>query len=280
MHTSRHVNPAAAKRRDRARSILPSTKRTSARHNLTAIRRRHRREVRQALAHPQNLVCSCGDDKSDFCRACDFIEPHYPISEHIDAVYSRRLGDKLGPVLRWASKEREKELARLGVLALSSSQGADLLRRLRSELPDGVVGWHALSHVAWEVNPPSWWTNRITGRAPVQEKDLLEAVGYWALGRGLHRQLNQQVRKETGIRVLDEQTSAGLGVEFVPCPPGWVQHFWTRWRPLAGVHDVAAWAHDVATTPGPSRARHIVKWAESRGWVTPSHLAGRSSQLI
>jgi hypothetical protein len=273
MHTSRHRDPAAAKRRDRARSLLPSAARTSARANLSAVRRRHRRAVRQALAAvtPPTGRCACENAAAeDTCALCDVAIPDYPLSDHLDAIATRREADKVGPVLRWSRTRRDVECAALGVDELDEAQAADLLRRLRVELPTGVVGWHAVSHLAWEIGPrPAWWYRRPA--RPDDRVAQLGSVARWALAYGRHKELNRQCRALTSVRAFDEATAAALGYAYTPCPAGWVQTDLARWRPLAGWHDVGAWASDVARALWrPDSIHPLLAWARQLGWRQPT----------
>lgn len=272
MHTSRHLDPAAAKRRDRARSILPSTNRLAARQRLDAIRRHNRRAVTQSLAALTRGGCACdladAPDVPDVpdvpCAVCDYVEPAYPRSEHLLAITRRRDADKLGPVLRWARQHRDAEAASLGVDELEAHQATDLVRRLRADLPDGVIGWHAVSHLRFEVEPrPAWWTQwqQASIASPVA---TLASMAQWAIATGRHKALNQACVAITGYRAVDEPTSSELGVHYQPCPTGWVQRYMMRWRPLAGVHDVDDWAVSVTVSAAP-----LLTWAITQGWVPP-----------
>lgn len=268
MHTSRHSNPAAAKQRDRARSILPSTSRREARRRLSAVRRQHRHDVTRSLRTLARTRCTCdelGGEGDTPCVVCDYTEPAYPLSEHRDAIARRRAGDKLGPLLRWARQCRDTEAARLGVDALDVSQATDLVRRLRAELPDGVVGWHAVSHLRFEVLPlPAWWASWRPRRT--DPTSALAALAHWALATGRHRALNRVCLSATSRRGFDEATSAALDVAYQPCPPGWVQRPMCQWRPLAGHHDVDAWAGAVTASAAP-----LLGWAVTQGWCPPAN---------
>lgn len=279
MHTSRRTDPQAAKRRDRARSLLPSSARSSARRDLQAVRRRHRRAVRQSLAGlHQEAVCVCGDEEDYLtagvdnspCSLCGYVEPDYPLSDHLWAVWDRRSADKLGPVLRWARLECDAECAELGVDVLGYAEAADLLRRLRSELPDGVIGWHAMSHLRFEIEPRRIWGSRRSGHASEQRVEHLAHIARWALENGLHGKLNRQTHVHTAHRAFDEELCVELGQDYRPCPEGWVQTRWSRWRPLVDVHDVDDWARAVYRPsdhqPGP---HPLVVWAEQMGWKAP-----------
>ena len=116
------------KLREMGRSILPSTWR-GARRALRRCKRRHRRKVNMALG--QVLRDPDGELPDD-------LDPRsYPDHEIRSLVCRRQAGDKLNHFQRWA-------------VAYTKDMGADpsgRLARVRSHLPDNLIGWHACVHL-------------------------------------------------------------------------------------------------------------------------------------
>src|SRR5262249_8062663 len=122
-----------AKRRDIARSVLPSTNRQRARRELAVAKRRARRLVRKDLAG-LTRVPGAADvvDAYDEAR----FDPLATAARSVRyAVADRRLDDKLGPLERWARAiTRDVPLE-------------DRLDAVRRVLDDNLIGRHALSHL-------------------------------------------------------------------------------------------------------------------------------------
>ena len=206
------------KRRDIARSVLPSTDRKAARKNLAAIKRNGRRAVRQDLRaigreERQEAVV----DRYD---GAPFDPWGYPDGRISWAVRSRRRADKLGPVTRWGR-------ATTRLLPLE-----DRLGEVRRLLDDTLAGRHAASHLQWDphflvrhdhVPPwrgdPTYWRRARRTQPPVDE--LRDAVAV-LLADGRHRELNDRMKA-------------------VPRDDGSV-------RVLAGQHDVDAFVRSVASS--------------------------------
>jgi hypothetical protein len=211
------------KRRDMARSILPSTSR-SARGDITALKRRNRRLVARRLS----VSGGPPDDWDDHLDAFD--ERAYPDAEINQVVGWRRAADKLNHFERWA-------VAATRDLPLEERLGA-----LRATLPRGLIGDHAVSHLRAlpEIDPVTAarrarWTSQTlrASRARAAARAAAETARRAALLRavletpGAHRLLNQVMKAAAH-----------------PDPAGVV-----HWRTLAGVHDVHAFLADVARCP-------------------------------
>lgn len=115
-----------AKRRNMARSVLPSTKR---RYAKFAKRHHHhvtRSRVRAALRDYDTADIHLDAQRYDNYRGIK------------EAVFERRDADKLGPFMRWAEASAD---------ALGDTP-AERIRKLRSMLPEGIIGWHAMTHIA------------------------------------------------------------------------------------------------------------------------------------
>jgi hypothetical protein len=163
MHRTRRREPRAAKQRDIARSVLPSTSRKGARRALRSIRRADRRAVKHALTTFREAriglpedgfgVCWCVPGRGSLtdtsstigCDLCGLTLPDYPLGEHLHAMSERRGHDRLGSLLRWAKTETdgmEPDRAR---------------RHLQRILPAGVIGTHAVTHLEGTVLPRQKW---------------------------------------------------------------------------------------------------------------------------
>jgi len=146
-HTTRRTDPRAAKARDIARSVLPSSGRHRARKELDGLRRRHRHHANARARAIRTLPCLCTDlddvdlfdtDLSDDCPRCDadpVLGSEYPLSDHLYAISDRRENDKVGPLLRWGARYADG-------LAPDEAE-----HRLRTLVPDGVIGAHAITHL-------------------------------------------------------------------------------------------------------------------------------------
>jgi hypothetical protein len=133
------------KNRDMARSILPSTRRTRARHDKAAAHRRERRVSRQ------ELELALDDDDFEWAFSSPRQSREYS-AEIKNVVEERRWADKTGPFKRWAEartrflrSEVDRYFAIRGVLGRST-----------------VVTDHALGHfvdIERARNPfwGSWW---------------------------------------------------------------------------------------------------------------------------
>jgi hypothetical protein len=194
------VTRGAAKRRDIARSVLPSTCRKRAHEDLAALRRQSRRSVRQNLAaivRPggEDAVLDAFDGTAADLRS-------YPDAQIRLAVFERRGGDKLGPLLRWG---------RSVTVHLPRDERLDAVRRL---FDDNLVGRHAVAHLAWDEHfrvehdhqRASW---RSSDGAAIGLGDVaarLRAVAADALARGEHADLNYWMKAHPSndglVRVL------------------------------------------------------------------------------
>lgn len=179
-----------AKRRQMARSILPSRARTEARARLRLIHRAHRRRVAQQLAADTRRLDSIGVD--ELFDLGDRTTP--PGREVREVVFDRRLADTLNHFERWA-------IAVTRAVPLD-----DRLARLRSWLPPGLIGAHALSHLCWlpEISPRGeherWsWSPVFFKEA---EREATRHALRAALEHGLHADLNRYLRRCRSDRLL------------------------------------------------------------------------------
>jgi len=158
------------KRRDMARSVLPSTRRgPRLQRDRRAIHQRVRTAEREVL-HPARTL----DDLDSFD---DFVD--VPAASLIaEFVYDRRRGDKVGPLIRWATRIVETD-PRLRHATLD-----ERLAHFRRLLPDNLVGRHALFHLRWDLDPDQVARRRYWSRAACAEREAarVDAIRV-ALGR-------------------------------------------------------------------------------------------------
>lgn len=204
----------AAKKRDMARSILPSTKKNG--------QDDRRRVHKRARTHERGLMgCAWDDDDADF----DTVE-HTRARETRNLVEERRFKDKAGPFARWAERVT-KDLPQ-----------ENRLSYLRSLVPDTLIGEHAVSHVEWKdhfedptvqaVRESRYANNSKHYRKAAEREEmvalvravLVECDGHARLNRAVKsRHLPTRIVYEDGRRETVGPTSA---------------------RTLKGVHDVEA----------------------------------------
>jgi hypothetical protein len=208
------------KRRDMARSILPSTDRAPGR-GITAVKRANRRATARRLRAPG---VDDWDDELDAVDPCAY--PDRDIGRY---VQQRRYADKLNHFQRWA------------VAVTRDLPREDRLSALAAGLPRGLVGDHALSHLralpelrsgpppVWQVRHEAWWAAVAARKAREEraaERRRALLVALLAEPEG-HRSLNAAMK----TAACD---CPGHGER----PPR---------RTLAGVHDVDAFLADVAS---------------------------------
>jgi len=135
----------ASKRRTMARSVLPSTSRRGSRDNLRIAARSHRRTTRQAVQSLAARSIDLLDDEVDVALTNAEEKRRGCVSWYVQL---RRVGDKTGPLERWAPA------------ATAHLELQDRLPTLRQWLPDGVIGWHAVGHARrLDGIDPGWCHN-------------------------------------------------------------------------------------------------------------------------
>jgi hypothetical protein len=174
------------KRREMARSILPSTGRKGAAIRLAAIRRAHRRSVRQKLTiysgrSPVAYVAEDSDLGDD---------ANWPTHRIREVVVERRDHDKVAPLIRWA------------VATTKTTRLEDRLSGLAVALPPGLIGQHAISHLEFldELAPDYphrhhyyWYRRGLTGSPRWSQEELSRRVRT-AVERGGHAELNHRLK--------------------------------------------------------------------------------------
>jgi hypothetical protein len=122
------------KRRQMARSTLPSTSRKGARDDLRNVKQHSRACVRQNL-RVLNRGFALAEDVEGAYDESSFDWNQYPDTEIRYIMYDRRDREKLGPALRWAPSQVEH-------LRIE-----DRLSYMYTIMPDTVAGRHAVGHI-------------------------------------------------------------------------------------------------------------------------------------
>lgn len=185
------------KRREMARSILPSTARKSARVDKRINNKRARAKVRAELR-------KCLFDEEYAYEADLYHEPSWD-----RLVRNRQEADKLNHFIRWAEAITE-DLPR-----------DERLEHVRGILPDGLIGWHAVSHLEFrdhfrtraeinvrEARLRSWGT----GKKRRAHDDNIELLWEIMEDSRLHRLFNrwvQSVHKMVVWRFEDREELVG-----------------------------------------------------------------------
>lgn len=236
-----------AKKRNMCRSVLPSTARKGAREDLRNIKQRNRSSIRRELrqiAQPQvaDEVVANYDEAS-----CDL--SYYPNADINWAVRERRDADKIMPLMRWAPHlVRDVRLE-------------DRLSKLRSILPDNLIGRHAISHLEYHDDfylPDSsrWYDWRSYPKLTDEERAWVRAVEYaeverklmLVIERGLLARFNKlMVWNETIVLGWFRYDNDGTKVPLEKYQWGARQEvrLVSKHRPLRGIHDIPNFIRDV-----------------------------------
>jgi hypothetical protein len=177
-----------AKKRDMARSILPSTKRNGQedRRRVHKSARTHERAL-MGFAEPE-----WWDEEVDDIMPPDFAGVERKRAHDIkDMVDLRRHKDKVGPFSRWAER------------VTKNIPHVNRLSYLRSLVPDTLIGEHAVSHVEWKDHfrdPAKSANNHRHYPSPKEqgqtERDrLVEQVRACLLEQGEHARLNRALKQ-------------------------------------------------------------------------------------
>jgi hypothetical protein len=180
------------KRRDMARSVLPSTHRRHSAVVLDRIRRHHRRTVRQQLGRLNGPLDPGVVDAFDLGDDERF--PNHLIHER---VLERRSYDKVAPLIRWA------------VASTRTIRREDRLSHMAALLPANVIGHHALSHLNFvdEIavdRHDRWHYPPVRQRHPLDDRDTLCGLLRRLIEYGEHGTLNSLLKATGSLRpVLD-----------------------------------------------------------------------------
>lgn len=145
------------KPRDIARSVLPSTRRKSARDDKRAYHSKHRAAQRQ-VNHRIERSLAVIDDEGNISHDPDLFDDFEERTVYDgynaatkdeglswddmnEIVDSRRNGDKLGPLLSWANATHNR------LMSGPEWTTADKIAYFKAILPDTLQGRHALGHI-------------------------------------------------------------------------------------------------------------------------------------
>lgn len=166
------------KKREIARSVLPSTHRKGARTDLRNVKQSNRTMVKHQLGLLNKGLTS--SDVIDNFEEASFDFGYYPDAKINDIKWERRNGDKLGALLRWAPAQ------------VSNIRLRDRTSYMYSIMPDTVIGRHAVGHVDYleEFMVPNEsgyiWIYRSRNNKTDEEKAWIRAVEYAVLYERLY----------------------------------------------------------------------------------------------
>lgn len=230
------------KRRQMARSILPSTARRASAARSAGIRRRSRRRTGQQL---RSLIAAPGAcaaaEASDDARFDALAWPQHQIK---DAVWERRLNDKVAPLQRWA------------VAFTRDLPSEGRLDAVRAVLPNDLIGRHAISHIDFLDHFTGHLVQRrrpATVASPRPGPDQLRAEFRRLLAAGVLGAFNAHMKR-------------------YPCLVDGEHWHENPCRTLAGAHDVEAFIADCYThrrrEPAPLGGRWVY---HRRPWLAGLH---------
>ncbi|RKG60859.1 hypothetical protein D7X30_08100 [Corallococcus sp. AB011P] len=231
--------------RQMARSLLPSKHREAARFAKARIHRAARQEARQELA----VWMKAGDVEHDLPSFAPWERKEISME-----VRWRRDGDKVMPFIRWATA-RTRELRR-----------EDRLSHVRSLLPRGVIGEHALGHVehttAFEDPIEKAWRNRYWLRKQAQRKGALLDRGEQA------RLLRALIQEPDGQRTFNRFLRERHAWASAPRNQGsWPRKGLPPHRPLMGLHDVLPFLDTLTRHPWGNAVRTWGQQEPPAHWV-------------
>lgn len=237
-----------------SRSLLPSTRSKGARDDKAAVKRATRHNIRTELHKVAVDPDYYDESHTDFAA--------YPEHEIREVVYERRVADKTGPFERWAA-------------AITEDVNQDSrLTYVKSLVPEGVIGDHAISHLEWKTHFASKAElrlkeniqlnreegrirNRYSKKKPVKRLSYDEEIAVLRKiieDSWLHRELNkfmgfkvthrrptETVKREVLNKETGEMETRWVSV-YLPFPPG--VEFHTP-RKLLGTHDIETFYDDV-----------------------------------
>lgn len=148
------------KNRDMARSVLPSTRRKSARLDKQTVHGRVRSRVRDALKVTDDHEPYFWDEPADLHVNPQRDRRYGGIRE---VVRDRRAADKVSPLMRWAEAKADD----------FGDTPQERCSALRAILPPNLIGWHAMSHVSalGEYDTDLRW-NRRNRRTPAERRAM------------------------------------------------------------------------------------------------------------
>lgn len=200
--------------KDMVESVLPSTRRKTARTERRTIHKRQRARQRDVL---RNI--SAEEDP-------DFHEGRRVAAIH-NMVWDRRAADNVGALCRWAAAVVERDPV------LAAADWPTQKAWFAAILPADLIGQHALQHIEWAIGPRATYSwMRGTPSRPIDEiRDEVARDVHRILDTGRHAELNIRLRQEYAVDRA----------------PRWVSQP-NRMRPerlLAGLHDQEAFVEHV-----------------------------------
>lgn len=198
--------------KDMVESVLPSTRRTTARTERRIIHKRQRTRQRDMLR-----IIAADPDFREGRRA----------SAISNMVSDRRAADNIGALCRWAAAIVERDPA------LAAADWPTQRAWFAAILPSDLIGQHALQHIEWAIGPrPTYsWMRRTPSRPIAEIRAEVTSHVRRILETGRHAELNIRLRQEYGVDRA----------------PRWVTgaRRMRSERLLAGLHDVEAFVDDV-----------------------------------
>jgi hypothetical protein len=193
--------------KDMVESVLPSTRRKTARTERRIIHKKQRARQRDML---RNISV---EPDPDFCEG-------RRVSAISTMVWDRRAADNVSALVRWAGAVVERDSA------LAAADWPSQRAWFASVLPQDLIGQHALQHIEWAIGPrPTYsWMRRTPARPLDEIRAEVTAQVHRILESGRHAELNIRLRREYAVDRA----------------PRWVREP-NRLRPerlLAGLHDV------------------------------------------
>jgi hypothetical protein len=230
--------------RDMGRSVLPSTRRKSARDNRRIIHRRQRaRELAVVTAYRRDAA---PDSVTPDARGT--YGPDITIM-----VWNRRSRDKVGPLIRWA----EATIAADPVLL--SATRAEQVAYFARLMPDTTIGRHAVQHIEAALGQHERIAAFQASGAAAADRhnaDMKRQLGQ-ILEAGLHAALNAGLRQLAAAQDVRPRAT--------PMPS----------RLLLGSHDIEAFTRPMARWPAVrDLVAELAAGRDGKGNASPP--AGRS----
>lgn len=207
--------------KDMSESVLPSTRRRSARMDRRRAHKRHRTRQRDVLSGFRGAT-----DQDEYSAAFPDRRRCHDVT---GVVWARRSADKVGSLNRWARMRVERD-PQLRAAPVSAQVG-----HFAHLLPDTLIGRHAAQHIEITLRPREGSIYLRPRHAALKaqtqrlrEEERIAADLRVILGFGEHSQLNAALRD--GYR------------QRAPVGSGGAQHFPPPNRLVLGSHDIEDFA--------------------------------------
>lgn len=230
-----------AKRRDMARSVLPSRRRKGAREEKRYVHHQVRTRIRNLIAQEN------WDDDSDLYGLDPQRNKRYQGIKQV--VRDRRGADNLGPLMRWAEAKADE----------MGDTPQERYAAMRAMLPPNLIGWHAMTHIdtldEYNVNPRLWRFGQFRDYKREREQKLEDLISRLDYNIDLLGALNRDLKKRGWRRV-------------------WVGGIIHRYPPRLwyGKHDTREFAEWVLSQPFVHERRALTGGENGGGWT--SHNVG------